>query len=385
MEPLNIVIAGAGMGGLTAAAALQQAGHQVHLYERAAELAPVGAAISIWPNGVRVLDALGLGESIEQAGGHMQRMSYSDHQGRLLTRFDLQPLYNHARRRAFPIARAHLQNILLEAVGVHNVTLGVACVDYEESETHVQVVLSTGETVTADLLIAANGTHSLLRDTIAGEPVPRRYCGYVNWNGRINAAPDLAPADEWVQYVGEHKRVSLMPMGNDELYFFFDVPLPAGTPNVREHYRAELEQHFAHWPEPVQRLLQRLDPTAVARVEIHDTARVPHLVSTRVALLGDAAHAMTPNIGQGGCQAMEDAWVLARCIERERTPVAALAAYESARADRVASLVTKARKRAAIIHGEMPDETREWYAQLAESDGSDILAGLIKTDEGSPL
>ena len=90
----------------------------------------------------------------------------------------------------------------------------------------------------------------------------------------------------------------------------------------------------------------------------------------------------TQGAGTGIEQAEEK---VARCIERERTPVAALGAYESARADRVASLVTKARKRAAIIHGEMPDETREWYAQLAESDGSDILTGLIKTDEGSPL
>ncbi|MBD8827538.1 FAD-dependent urate hydroxylase HpxO [Pseudomonas sp. CFBP 13602] len=385
MKALNIVIAGAGMGGLSAAVALRQAGHRVHVYERAAELAPVGAAISIWPNGVRVMDALGLGGSIEQAGGHMQTMSYSDHQGRLLTRFDLQPLYSHARRRAFPIARARLQSILLEAVEMQNVSLGVACLDYEASEKHVQVMLSTGETVTADLLIAANGTHSLLRDKIAGRPIPRRYCGYVNWNGRIQSAPDLAPADEWVQYVGDHKRVSLMPMGNGELYFFFDVPLPAGTANVREGYRAELEQQFAGWPDPVQRLLQRLDPASVARVEIHDTERVPHLVGTRVALLGDAAHAMTPNIGQGGCQAMEDAWVLARCIERELTPAAALAAYEAARAERVAGLVVKARQRAAIIHGEVPEETRQWYATLAGSDGSDILGGLIKTDEGSPL
>lgn len=385
MESLNIVIAGAGMGGLSAAAALRQAGHRVHIYERAAELAPIGAAISIWPNGVRVLDALGLGEQIERAGGHMQTMSYSDHRGRMLTRFDLEPLYVHARRRAFPIARARLQSILLEAVGAQNVTLGVACLDYEESDQQVQITLSTGETIGADLLIAANGTHSLLRDKVAGQAIPRRYCGYVNWNGRIAAAPDLAPAQEWVQYVGENKRVSMMPMGNDELYFFFDVPLPSGTVNARENYRAELTEHFAGWAEPVQRLLQRLDPAAIARVEIHDTARVPHLVGSRVALLGDAAHAMTPNIGQGGCQAMEDAWVLARCVEAEQTLAAALSAYEAARAERVAGMVSKARKRAAVIHGEEPAHTREWYAQLAASDGSDIIGGLIKTDEGSPV
>jgi FAD-dependent urate hydroxylase len=169
------------------------------------------------------------------------------------------------------------------------------------------------------------------------------------------------------------------------LYFFFDVPLPAGTANVREGYRAELQSHFHGWAPPVQRLIERLDPAAIARVEIHDTQRVPRLVSARVALLGDAAHAMTPNIGQGGCQAMEDAWVLAQCLGQGEDVAGGLKAYEAKREERVASLVAKARKRASVIHGEDEGETARWYAELADSDGGDILAGLIKTDEGGPL
>lgn len=385
MKPLNIIIAGAGMGGLCAAIALRRAGHQVRVYERAPELAPIGAAISVWPNGVKVLDALGVGAQVEAAGGWMQHMSYSDHTGKRLTRFDLAPLYTQAKRRAFPIARSELQRILLAAAGEQNVTLGVSCEGYVEGSDAVTVRLSTGESVEADLLVAANGTHSALRSAVAGQAIEREYCGYVNWNGRIDADPQLAALDEWTQYVGEHKRVSLMPMGNGQLYFFFDVPLPAGTANVREDYRIELQQHFQGWAPPVQRLIERLDPAAIARVEIHDTQRVPRLVSSRVALLGDAAHAMTPNIGQGGCQAMEDAWVLAQCLGQGEGVAAALKAYEAAREERVASLVAKARKRAAVIHGEDEVETARWYADLADSDGRDILDGLIKTDAGGPL
>lgn len=385
MKALNIIIAGAGMGGLSAAVALRQAGHHVHVYERAPELAPIGAAISIWPNGVKVLDALGVGAQVEAAGGHMQQMSYSDHTGKLLTRFSLAPLYERAKRRAFPIARSELQRILLEATSEQNVTLGVSCEGYVQDDDGVTVELCTGESVKADLLVAANGTHSALRSAVAGQLIEREYCGYVNWNGRIEASDDLALLDEWTQYVGQSKRVSLMPMGNGQLYFFFDVPLPAGTANVREQYRTELQAHFQGWAAPVQRLIERMDPAAIARVEIHDTQRVPRLVSGRVALLGDAAHAMTPNIGQGGCQAMEDAWVLAECLEQSESVAAGLQAYEAKREDRVASLVAKARKRAAVIHGEDEAATAHWYAELEASDGGDILQGLIKTDEGGPL
>lgn len=385
MKDLNVIIAGAGIGGLTAATALQKAGCRVHAYERATELAPIGAAISIWPNGVKVLQALGLAEAIRDTGGDMRAMSYSDQTGKLLTRFSLGALYEHVNQRAIPIARAELQRILLESVGLESISLGVAIEGYEEDEDGVSVKLSSGETIRGDLLIAANGTHSTLRNLVTGKQIDRRYCGYVNWNGRVRADSALGDGHEWAQYVGEDKRVSLMPMGGGEFYFFFDVPLPQGTPNIRERYREELKEHFAGWAPPVQRLIEQLDPAMIARLEIYDTERLPCLVSKRVALLGDSAHAMTPNIGQGGCQAMEDAWVLMQCLTSSSRVDEALEAYQHARADRVASLVSKARERAAIIHGENPQATQAWYAQLALETGEGIINGLVKTVQGGPL
>ena len=131
-KPLNIVVAGAGMGGLTSALALSRLGHRVELIERARELRSIGAAISIWPNGVKVLRSLGLGAQIDAVSGDMRTMSYRDRDARLLTSFDLTPLYGSVGEVARPIARAALQRILLDAVGTLNVRLGLACSSYEE-------------------------------------------------------------------------------------------------------------------------------------------------------------------------------------------------------------------------------------------------------------
>ncbi|WP_213880814.1 FAD-dependent urate hydroxylase HpxO [Pseudomonas sp. dw_358] len=378
---LDIVIIGAGIGGLSAAIALQRHGHRVRLFDRVAQLTPAGAALSVWPNGVQVLEKFGLGSAIKAVSGDMQAMSYSTHQGDLLTRFSLAPLYAGVGQQACPVARTALQQLLLEACGEEHVTLGVSCDGVESTADGVDVLFSDGQRVKADLVVAADGTHSRLRNFVSGQTITRQYCGYVNWNGRVDIADDLASPHEWAQFVGDGKRVSMMPMGNGQFYFFFDVPLPAGSENNRELYREELRQHFDGWAAPVQRLIERLDVSNVSRVEIHDMAPIASFVRDRVVLLGDAAHPMAPDLGQGGCQAMEDAWVLAQCLNHGELD-AALVHYDEARAERTAQIMRRARARSDITHGKDPAQTQAWYEELRVETGERVIAGLVKTAVG---
>ncbi|MFG6667667.1 FAD-dependent urate hydroxylase HpxO [Halomonas sp. HNIBRBA4712] len=397
---LEIVVIGAGMGGLSAALAFQRQGHRVRVFERVEVMRPVGAAISLWPNGVKVMHRLGLGDAIERISGEMTRMRYLSHDGQLLSDFSLTPLYEAVDQRACPISRAALQQTLFDAVGAEHIQLGRHCTDYEAEDDGVTAVMADGERVRADLLVVADGTHSQLRNKLAGRPVERQYVGYVNWNVRVAADPALAPLESWDQYVGEGKRVSLMPMGTggnqegrQEFYCFFDVPLEAGTVSEPARYRDELTAHFDGWAPAVQALIEQFDPARMARVEIHDIEPLATLTDTRVALLGDAAHGMAPDLGQGGCQAMEDAWVLSEAVraaleagaETGAAIAKALAEYDEARVERVGEIVTRARKRAAMIHGDNPRETQAWYDELAREDGTGVLEGIKKTVVGGPL
>lgn len=386
MENLKVIIIGAGMGGLTAAIALRQAGYTIEVYDRVREMRPAGAAISLWSNGVKVLNRLGLGKAIASVGGQMDRMAYYSHTGEQLTDFSLQPLIDQVGQRPYPVARTDLQALLLDAVGVENVQLNSKCIAVEQDADSVTAIFEDGRNATGDLLVAADGTHSMLRSYVLGEAIERRYLGYVNWNGLVPISEDLAPQHSWVLYVGEHKRASLMPVGGDRFYFFLDVPLPKGTVSDPTTYREELTSFFKGWAAPVQTLIQRLDPLTTNRVEIHDIAPLSTLVRGRVALLGDAGHGTAPDLGQGGCQAMEDGWVLTNYLKTTTLSVEdALKRYESARLDRVADIITRARKRSDITHGKDPDKTQEWYNALKQEDGHDIMQAISKTILSGPL
>jgi FAD-dependent urate hydroxylase len=386
MHDLKAIVIGAGIGGLTAAIAFRQAGYTVEVYERTKELRPAGAAISVWSNGIKVLNRLGLGKEIARIGGRMDRMSYYSFTGEKLTDFSLQPLYNQVGERPYPVARAELQQLLLDALGLESLQLSSKCVAVEQDADSVTAIFEDGRKATGDVLVAADGTRSIIRNYVLGYPLERNYVGYVNWNGIVPMSDDLAPKNSWVIYVGEHKRASMMPIGGDRFYFFFDVPLPKGTVGSPEQHQAELAGFFKGWATPVQTLIDRIDPNKTNRVEIHDTDPLPKLVRGRVALLGDAGHGTAPDLGQGGCQAMEDSFVLANYLQTTSISVEdALKRYETARIHRVADIVTRARKRAEMTHGKDPEVTRQWYEELQFEDGSNIISGISKTILAGPL
>jgi FAD-dependent urate hydroxylase len=383
MDNLKVLVIGSGIGGLTAGIALQQAGHRVEIFDRVKELRPAGAGISLWSNGVKVLNKLGLGREIAAIGGRMEQMQYRWMTGELLNDISLQPLIEAVGQCPYPVARTDLQQMLLEAFA-GEVQLNTRCVGVEQDGESVTAIFENGRRVTGDVLLAADGLRSALRKYVVGEAVQPRYAGYTNWNGLVEANEDLAPKDTWVIYVGEGKRASMMPVAKNRFYFFLDVPLPGVE--LKETDRAELTQFFQGWADPVQSLIQRLNPAQTNRIPIHDVEPLPCLVRGRIALLGDSGHATTPDLGQGGCQAMEDADVLTRYLLTTNISVAdALKRYEAERKERTTNLVLKARKRADQIHGKDPIVTQQWYDQLRTERPEEVTGAIAKTILGSAL
>ncbi|RPA12953.1 FAD-dependent urate hydroxylase HpxO [Gordonia sp. OPL2] len=384
---MKAVIIGAGMGGLSAAIALRQIGVDVEVYEQVTENKPVGAAISVWSNGVKCLNHLGLEHETAELGGIVDSMSYVDGlTGDTMCRFSMQPLIDEVGQRPYPVARAELQLMLMQAYGIDDIHFGKKMVRVVDGDDVATVEFADGTTDSADLVIGADGARSLTRDYVLGHPVQRRYAGYVNFNGLVDIDDEIGPATEWTTYVADGKRVSVMPIAGGRFYFFFDVPMPEGMPYERGTAREVLSESFTGWAPGVARLIEKLDPSTTNRVEILDLDPFHTWVRGRVAVLGDAAHNTTPDIGQGGCSAMEDAVALQFAFNDHPDDVqTALAAYERSRTERAGDLVLRARKRCDVTHAKDPEVTAAWYDELRSEDGTRILRGIVSNIVGGPL
>lgn len=323
------LIIGAGIGGLTTAVALQKAGFAVDVYERAPQLNAVGAGISLWPNAIKALDQLGIGSHIRTMG--MTEGSGGIHNAKGQTLFSTDVHVAEARFGAptIVIHRANLSQIVQDAYtgGLH---LGKQFVGYVEDATGVTARFTDGTTANGDLLICADGIHSVLRQQWFPTSHPL-YAGYTAWRGVVKF--DHAQVGKlWGESIGRGDRFGLAPLSEGQIYWYASQNLPEKTKIATAQLHPHLLKIFGDWSAPIPAVIQATPSETILQNDIYDIAPLPEWVRGRVALLGDSAHAMTPNMGQGGCQAIEDAVVLSKCLQKyEGNIEAGLLAYQSQR------------------------------------------------------
>jgi 2-polyprenyl-6-methoxyphenol hydroxylase-like FAD-dependent oxidoreductase len=333
----EVLIVGAGIAGLSAAIALDRVGVSVQVIERAAAMTQAGTALSLWPNALAALEHIGLGAvtgiGVDEQQGVTRRPSGED-----LFRLDQSRLNQRLGMPTQIVLRPTLQQLLLDHASHLPIRMNTPASRIDAGDSSVSVELSTGETLRAPVVLACDGIHSVGR-TVVGNPRPT-FRGRTSWRAVLEGASHLV--SEACLTVGQGKQFIMGSLPGDATYWAADVGLPEGANQRLNDKRAFLSDQFSGWHDPIPELIERTDEDRLVIADLYDS--VPQrLIAGRVALLGDAAHPMTPDLGQGACQGIEDAVVLASCFSQERDRDLALARYQSARLRRVRRIVRESR------------------------------------------
>lgn len=345
----RVLIAGAGIGGLTLAHALRAQGHDVEIFERAAELLPLGAGITVQANAMLALRTLGLDARVLAAGNAFTAADILAPDGRVLSCLPVESVSGPLGAPMIAIDRGKLQRALLEGLELH-VRTGREVIAAREEGDEVVLAFADGSAARGDLVVGADGLHSALRRHVLGD-APARYAGYTSWRG-VCALP--VPAERTTETWGAGERFGVVPIGGGEVYWFAVADAPSGVRAAPEAEKRELLERFGSWHAPCRALIEATPASAILRTDVFDRAPVQRWSRGRVTLLGDAAHPMTPNLGQGGCQAIEDAVVLARSLAAHGGIADALAAYERARVPRANRFVADSRRMGQVAQWRNP-------------------------------
>jgi 2-polyprenyl-6-methoxyphenol hydroxylase-like FAD-dependent oxidoreductase len=355
----SAVVIGAGIGGLCAALALHRRGWQVTVLERAPRLEPVGAGIALAPNAVKALDTLGLTDwlgraAVIQGSGGVRRPG-----GSWLVRTDLGRVRERFGRPLLVVPRPELVDALVSRLPDGALRLGtsVTGTDADDPAGPAVVHAADGARWTADVVVGADGIRSATRRALFPDHPGPRPAGFTAWR-MIARVPDgmaVSPSETW----GRASIFGIVPLSDGRLYCYGTANQPAGSESADE--KEALLARFAGWHDPIPALIRATPAEALLRNDIWELGEpLPAYHRGRVALLGDAAHAMTPNLGQGGCQAIEDAVVLAYRLAAIRPPggargeseaawiASALAAYSADRVGRTTRIARQSARTARL-------------------------------------
>jgi FAD-dependent urate hydroxylase len=321
----RILVVGAGIGGLAVARTLAGAGFSAEVVERQPAWDEAGTGIYLPGNAARALRMLGLEQAVMEKGIVIPRQRVSDDRGRLLVEVDLAQLWDGVGH-CLALHRADLHAVLLDGAQDVPIRMGADLRRLLEQDGTVTVELADGTAREYDLVIGADGIHSSVRRLAFGGEATARPVGQVGWRF-ITACP--AEITTWSVMLGHRTAFLMLPIGNGQIYCYCDVVSTSETDG-----NEDLGRLFSSFAEPVPSLIDSLpDGELVHRSTIEEVA-LDSWTRGRVVLVGDAAHATSPNMAEGAAMALEDALVLAECLRRVETIPAALSAFETRRRPR---------------------------------------------------
>jgi 2-polyprenyl-6-methoxyphenol hydroxylase-like FAD-dependent oxidoreductase len=335
---LKALVIGGGIGGLSAAIALSQAGLDVEVFERANEIHEAGAGISLWANAIDALDRLGLGGAVRAASVAYEVGGLRRWDGAVISSVATQELVRILRIPVIVMHRADLIAALSQAVPSGVVRLGAACVSAEQDGEGVEASFVDGRRVRGDVLIGADGLDSVVRAGLHADGAPR-YSGCTAWRAVVPFDTRQVRASEtW----GFGHLFGQVPISGDRVYWYAARNQPQGRVSARP--KAELLQLFKGWHAPIEGLIGAAEESRILQNDIFDRPVLKRWGAGRMTLLGDAAHPMTPFMGQGACQAIEDAVALGRHLRAGQDVPSALRAYERERIPRANAFVNRSRQ-----------------------------------------
>ncbi|MFJ9847144.1 FAD-dependent monooxygenase [Kitasatospora sp. NPDC101155] len=363
------IVIGGGIGGLAAALALHRQGVPVTVHERAASLEPVGAGLALAPNALRALDRLGVGPRLRALATPHPAIGVRHPSGRWLARTSTAAVEAQFGDPIAAVARADVIAALVDALPKGTVrTDSPATLVTPGNTDEPAVVRTTDGEQPAGLVVAADGIRSATRSQLFPQHPGPRYSGFTTWRTIVSPGRRPAAAGEiW----GRGRLAGIVPLADGRVYLYGAALAPAGTRATSEH--AELQRLFGDWCAPIPQLLALAEPDRVLRHDVRELADpLPAYHHGRVALLGDAAHAMCPFLGQGACQAIEDAVVLASLLTPSGDLASPLPVYTATRLPRTTAVVTASRRIGTLVALRTPTTTLLRDTALT-------LAGLLPT------
>lgn len=339
---MNIAIIGAGIGGLTTAIALRKIGINAHVYEQATSFQPIGAGIGIGSNAMLALQNLGVASEVLAFGMPLHEQRFFDSNMQLMNTIDFTLLKKRFGEETIAIQRADLHAALFNAIDAKYIHLNHRVTQFSPRLSTVTITFNDEFVKEFDYVIAADGLHSIFRQTLIPRSRPR-YANYTCWRGITKSVKNIEPhlsSEAWATF----GRFGWAPLKDDSVYWFACINAKEDDDHFRKYTKKDVAEHFSQYSSEVEQIILQTEDEYFLHHDLYDIKPIKNYVHGNILLLGDAAHATTPNMGQGAGQAIEDAYVLMESLKETSSIKRAFKLYEWRRWRKAKKVITLSRQ-----------------------------------------